>query len=75
MIAALTFVLVAGIVLGIYWVFVARPERLAESALQHPHPHDEHEPEHDHSFGAVLPAPLAAVSRRAAATRPGPVLA
>lgn len=34
MIAALTFVLVAGIVLGIYWVFVARPERLAESALQ-----------------------------------------
>jgi len=29
-----TFVLVAGIVLGAYWVFVVRPERAAESALR-----------------------------------------
>jgi len=34
MIAVLTFLLVAGIVLGMYWVFVLRPERLAESTLR-----------------------------------------
>jgi len=33
-IVALTFVLVAGIVLGMFWAFVLRPERLAESALR-----------------------------------------
>jgi len=33
-IAALTFVLVVGIVLGIYWAFVLRPEQAADSALR-----------------------------------------
>lgn len=32
--AALTFVLVASIVLGAYWIFVVRPEQAAESALR-----------------------------------------
>jgi tight adherence protein B len=32
--AILVFALVAGIVLGMYWAFVVRPERQAESALQ-----------------------------------------
>jgi tight adherence protein B len=34
LIPALTFVLVLGIVLGIYWAFIARPERAAEAALR-----------------------------------------
>ena len=33
LIPALTFVLVLGIVLGMYWTFVARPERATEAAL------------------------------------------
>ena len=34
LIPALTFVLVLGIVLGMYWVFIARPERATEGALR-----------------------------------------